>query len=94
MNRLVKRALISATFAGALVVPATTASAAPVITGGLVNVTITDVLSQDQINLQVPVTVAANVCGVAVNVLARQLPTGPVDCSNPVQTITVSRQTR
>jgi hypothetical protein len=35
-----------------------------VIPGGLVNVTVTDVLSGDQINVQVPVGVAANVCGV------------------------------
>jgi hypothetical protein len=94
MNRLMKRALISTTLAGALVVPATTASAAPVITGGLVNVTIVDVLSGNQVTAHVPVSVAANICGVAVNVLARQLPTGPVDCSNALQTITVSRQTR
>jgi hypothetical protein len=54
-------------FAGA------SAQAQPVITGGLVNVTITDVLSQDQITVQVPVGVAANVCGFDANVLAQQL---------------------
>jgi len=94
MNRLIKRALIATTFAGALVVPATTASAAPVITGGLVNVTVVDVLSGNQVTAQVPVTVAANICGVPVSVLSQELRNGPVDCSNPVQTITVSRQKR
>jgi len=94
MNRLIKRALIASTFAGALVVPATTASAAPVITGGLVNVTITDVLSGNQVTAQVPVNVAANICGVPVSVLATGLTSGPVDCSNALQTITASRQRR
>jgi hypothetical protein len=42
---------------------------------GFVNVNITDV------NAQVPVSVAANVCGVAVNVLVSLLADGPVDCT-------------
>lgn len=41
---------------------------------GLVNVNLTDV------NVQVPVSVAANVCGVTVNVLAQALDAGSVDC--------------
>ena len=77
-----------------MLVPAATASAQPVITGGLVNVTVVDVLSGNQVSLQVPITVAANVCGVAVNVLATDLADGPVDCSTATQTITVSRQRR
>jgi hypothetical protein len=41
---------------------------------GLVNVALTDIV------VQVPVAVAANVCGVAVNVLAQNVNQGSVDC--------------
>jgi hypothetical protein len=53
----------------------------PVITGGLVNITIVDVLNDNQINVQVPIGVAANVCGVQANVLARGGIQEPVDCT-------------
>jgi hypothetical protein len=46
----------------------------PVRQRGLVNVALTDV------NVQVPVTVAANVCGVAVGVLAQAANLGDVTC--------------
>jgi hypothetical protein len=42
---------------------------------GLVNLAVTDT------NIQVPVSVAANVCGVAVNVLARSLNAGGIECT-------------
>jgi hypothetical protein len=42
---------------------------------GLINVNLTDV------NVQVPVAVAANICGVAVNVLAQAGNFGDVDCA-------------
>src|SRR2546423_12414146 len=45
------------------------ASAAPVVTGGFVNITVTDVLNNDTVNVQVPIGVAANVCGVSVAVI-------------------------
>ena len=70
------------------------AEAAPVITGGLVNVTVTDVLSGNQVTAQVPITVAANVCDVSVAVLAQDLRDGTADCSNDQQIITVSRTRR
>ena len=41
---------------------------------GLVNVALTDT------TVQVPISVAANVCGVAVGVLSSALVQGPVDC--------------
>jgi hypothetical protein len=41
---------------------------------GLVNVALTD------IDVQVPVAVAANICGVAVNLLAQEVTQGQVDC--------------
>jgi hypothetical protein len=47
----------------------------PVRQQGLVNVALTDV------TIQVPVGVAANVCGVAVNVLVQQTRLGDVDCT-------------
>jgi hypothetical protein len=46
----------------------------PVYQRGLVNVNV------GNITAQVPIAVAANVCDVAVNVLARQMRTGEVDC--------------
>jgi hypothetical protein len=82
IKKFVAGSLMAATLsvgAGAAAMPA---SAAPVITGGLVNVTITDVLSHDQINAQIPIGVAANVCGVAANVLAHSTSTAPVDCTS------------
>ncbi len=94
MRFSLKRAVVAATFAGALAVPATAASAAPVITGGLVNVTIVDVLSGNQVTVQVPVSVAANICDVSVAVLARDLTDGDAECSNEQQIITLSRQRR
>lgn len=59
---------------------------------GLVNVNISDLnleniannlsveVSQIPVNVQVPVSVAANICGVAVNALATQKKNGPVSC--------------
>jgi hypothetical protein len=63
-------------------IAAPSAAAAPVITGGLVNVTVTDVLNNAEINVQVPVGVAANVCGVQANVLAQGGIQEPVDCTS------------
>jgi hypothetical protein len=53
----------------------------PVVTGGLVNITIVDILNDNQINVQVPIGVAANVCGVQANVLAQGGIQEPVDCT-------------
>jgi hypothetical protein len=84
-----KRALATLAATGTLaLVPAVPAMASPVVTGGLVNVTVTDVannvLSNDNIAVGAALNVAANVCGVAVNVLATQLGTsGPISCTNP-----------
>ena len=46
-----------------------------VVQNGLVNLAVTDT------TIQVPISVAANVCGLAVNVLANALNTGTVDCT-------------
>jgi hypothetical protein len=42
------------------------ASAAPVVTGGLVAINVSNVLNNNQVIAQVPIGVAANVCGVSV----------------------------
>ncbi len=81
------------------------AQAAPLVTGGLVNVTITDVLNGNVINIPVavPVTlgaalgIAANVCDVNVNVLAQQLRSGGATCTSTAsgqgvtQTVNISQ---
>jgi len=94
VKRIARRTLVGTVAAGAMLVPAASASAAPVITGGLVNVTVVDVLSGNETTLQVPITVAANICDVTVAVLAQDLSDGPVDCSTAQQIITVSQQRR
>ena len=86
-------ALASGALAAGIGAPA--AGAQPIITGGLVNVTITDVLNDNTVTVQVPVGVAlnlaANVCGVNANVLAVQLQHDQTtDCSNGDQTSTVT----
>jgi hypothetical protein len=46
------------------------ANAQPVFTGGLVNLTITNVLNNNVTTVQVPVTIAAAICGVQVGVIS------------------------
>jgi hypothetical protein len=77
--------LVATTFATGLMavgVATPTASAQPVTTGGLVNVTVFDVLNNTDVNVQVPIGVAANVCGVQANVLAQGGIQEPVDCTS------------
>lgn len=85
MLKSTKLRLAVALTAGALgtgAVAAPAASAQPLITGGLVNITITDLLNNNQVSVQVPIGVAANVCGVQANVLAQGNYTSPVDCTS------------
>ena len=58
------------------------AMAQPLFTGGLVNITITDVLNNNEVAVQVPIGVAANVCGVQANLLATGNVQQPVDCTS------------
>lgn len=79
-------------FAGALacatvMATAPSISAQPLVTGGLVNVTVTDVidgdvLSNNNTSLGLALGVAANVCDVNVNLLAKQLRNGGATCTN------------
>jgi hypothetical protein len=43
---------------------------------------VVDVLSGNNVNVQVPIGVAANVCGVQANVLAQNSIQEPVDCTS------------
>jgi hypothetical protein len=61
----------------AFAAPSSAEAQGPVVTGGLVNVTITDVIenvvvevSNVNVSITAALALAANVCGVAVNVLA------------------------
>ncbi len=90
-----KRALTAAAVSGAVALaPAVPAFAqGPVVTGGLVNVTVSNllnnntILSYNNVGVGVAAGVAANVCGVAVDVISTQLASGQnVSCTNPNQT--------
>jgi hypothetical protein len=75
----IRRTAAALTSAAALsvtgVAMATPASAAPSTNQqGLVNISLTNT------TVQIPLAVAANVCGVAVNVLAQGIAQGPVEC--------------
>jgi hypothetical protein len=74
---------------------ATPAAAQPIVTGGLVNITVTtvtgDILSNNNVNLGVALNTAANICGVNVNVLARQIGTGDVSCTIGDQEVTIDQ---
>lgn len=69
---------------------ATPAQAAPVVTGGLVNVTVTDVidgdvLSQNNVGVAAVVGIAANVCDVNVGgILGELRKTGTATCESAV----------
>lgn len=71
------RYVASAVVAGAFVAPAlaSTVSAGPTRQDGLVNV------FADDTTVQIPIAIAANVCGVAVNVLATAANLGDIDCT-------------
>ena len=75
----------AATVMAGVVGLAAPAQAQPVVTGGLVNVTITDVLSHNDVSVQIPIGVAATVCGVQANVLATGNVQEPVDCRAATQ---------
>ena len=101
MQNLARKAAVSLFAGGVLAVGAlsTPASAQPIVTGGLVNVVVTDVIDDVTVTVRdvnvgvaAALALAANVCDVNVNVLARQLP-GTATCRNTVtdQTATISQ---
>ena len=74
---------VTGLLAGASLGLAAPASAAPVVTGGLVNVTIVDAIDVSRVTVQLPIAVAANLCNVEVEVLAADLADGDrtADCT-------------
>jgi hypothetical protein len=62
------------------VMAAPPATAAPLVTGGLVNVTVADNEILNDVNVGVALGVAANLCDVNVNVLAKQLRNESATC--------------
>ena len=75
------------------------ASAAPIITGGLVNITITNFLNNNTVtldrvvNVAAAVNIAANVCDLDVNAIATDLGNdGSATCTNTVgQVVTLTQ---
>ena len=92
MTRTRRLPLVAASLAAAAAVTfgaAQAASAQPVITGGLVNVVVANNAILNNVSVGAALGVAANVCGVAVNVLAQQLPSAPTCTSTTGQTVSI-----
>ena len=97
--------ILAATAGSALALAMTTmtapsAQAAPLVTGGLVNVTVTDVIDDvtvvvRDVNVSVGAAlgIAANVCDTSVNLLATQLKNGGATCTSDAsgQTVDISQ---
>jgi hypothetical protein len=78
------RKLVASLFASGILaagLAAPTASAQPVVTGGLVNVTIVDAVDVNHNTVQLPIAVAANVCGTTVALLSDTDADGTLDCT-------------
>lgn len=89
------RKLVASLFASGLLAVglAAPASAQPVVTGGLINVTLVDVLSGNEVAVQVPIGIAANVCDVnAAVLLAAVRDTGAADCESDADSIAFALQ--
>ena len=88
------RKLMASLFASGLLavgLAAPTASAQPVITGGLINITLTNVLQN--VSVQVPVGVAANVCDTNVAALFAQIEdNGSATCTADADAIAFAQQ--
>jgi hypothetical protein len=80
---LVRRFLLAGLLAGSLTAGAAAPAAAQVTQTGLVNVNVEDV------TLQLPIAIAANVCDVTVAVLVQDLRDGVADCEAEADAITV-----
>jgi hypothetical protein len=87
----INKSLLAAPFFVAVLGSGAVTSAVAQQQEGLINVNVSDVDVGVIANVQVPVAIAANVCGVAVNVLARQLP-GDVECDAEAQSAADSEQ--
>lgn len=65
----------------AFAAPSTSEAQGPVVQGGLVNVNVGNISLLNNVNIAVALDLAANVCNVAVNVLAVQLGNGTATCT-------------
>ncbi len=89
------RKLVAALFSTAImaVTVAAPAGAQPVITGGLINITLVDVLNDNQVNVQVPIGVAVNACDInAAILLAAVRDTGSATCEATARSIAWAEQ--
>ncbi len=77
-----KRLLVLISVAALMVALAAMPALAQPKQRGLVNVNITDVLTGNEVAVQIPIGVAANVCGIQANVLARGGVQEPIDCTS------------
>ena len=66
---------VTCTASGVAIAEHENGNGGPVMQDGLVNIAVTNT------TIQIPVAIAANVCGLAVNVLARALNAGDVTCT-------------
>ena len=81
---MVRKACASLFAAGVLAAGVVAVPAASAQQSGLVNVDITNVLNNNQVvaNVNIPITAAANICGVSVDVLAANLAQGQNSCQS------------
>jgi hypothetical protein len=94
MRKFFATLFLTAALAVGAVAP--TASAQPVFTGGLVNITVVDVLSGNTVTAIVPIgvaaNVAANVCDVSAGVLVQEFrDAGTTTCETATQTATIDQ---
>lgn len=86
MRRLLALMSVMALMVAALAMPA--AAQPVVIGGGLVNVTLVDVVDVNNNTVQVPIAVAANICDVNVAVLVQEFQDdGTADCDATAESI-------
>lgn len=77
-----KRRLLPFVAAGGLILGMTApAAAAPVVTGGLINVTIVDAVDIERFTVQLPIAAAANVCNVSVLDLLARIANNDPNCT-------------
>ncbi len=85
MKRILALLMTTALMVAMVAMPA---SAQPVFTGGLVNVTIVDAVDIQDVVVQVPVAVAANVCDINAAVLIAEIEdTGSAECTAAANSI-------
>jgi hypothetical protein len=92
MRRFVATLFLTGALAAGSVAPGSAALNGPIVTGGLVNITVVDVLNNNTVtldrvvNVAAAVNIAANVCNVPVSVLSADYASGDLSatCTNEV----------